>query len=47
MNEIRCTKCGKLLLKAAKEHEAGTPLSQCDIEIQCTRCKAINCYKVK
>lgn len=47
MKELRCTKCGKLLLKATKEYEAS--VSQCDLEVQCTRssCKAINHYKVK
>lgn len=47
MKELRCTKCGKLLLKAAKEYEAGDTLKQFDLEVQCTRCKAINRYKVK
>ena len=47
MKELRCTKCGKLLLKATKEYEAGTALSRCDLEVQCTRCRAINGYKVK
>lgn len=47
MKEIRCTKCGKLLLKAAKEYEDGTERNQCDLEVQCTRCKAINRYKIK
>ena len=47
MKELRCTKCGKLLLKAAKEYEAS--VSPCDLEVQCTRssCKTINHYKVK
>lgn len=30
MKELLCTKCGKLLLKASKEYEAGTALNQCD-----------------
>lgn len=47
MKELRCTKCGKLLLKASREYEAGAALIQCDLEVQCTRCKAINRYKVK
>lgn len=47
MKELRCTKCGKLLLKAAKEHKASITLTQFDLEVQCTRssCKAINRYK--
>lgn len=45
MKEIRCTKCNKLLLKANKEYEEST--NDCELEVQCTRCKAINRYKVK
>jgi len=49
MKELRCTKCGKLLLKASREYEAGAVLIQCDLEVQCTRsgCKTINRYKDK
>ena len=49
MKELRCTKCGKLLLKASREYEAGAVHIQCDLEVQCTRsgCKTINRYKVK
>ncbi|MFJ7839890.1 hypothetical protein ACIQXG_10445 [Lysinibacillus sphaericus] len=46
MKELRCTKCGKLLLKASSEYEAGAALIQYDLEVQCTRCKAINRYKL-
>ena len=45
MKEIRCTKCSKLLLKANKEYEIST--NGCELEVQCTRCKAINRYKAK
>ncbi len=45
MKELRCIKCRKLLLKANKEYEVST--SDCDLEVQCTRCKAINRYKGK
>lgn len=45
MKELRCTKCGKLLLKANIEYEVST--SDCELEVQCTRCKAINHYKIK
>jgi len=45
MKEIRCTKCSKLLLKANKEYEVST--NDCELEVQCTRCKAINRYKAK
>nr|WP_309101821.1 hypothetical protein [Fredinandcohnia onubensis] len=47
MNEIRCTKCSKLLMKAKFQYEATNELA--DIEIQCTKntCKVINRYKAK
>ncbi|WP_375543418.1 Com family DNA-binding transcriptional regulator [Lysinibacillus capsici] len=45
MKEIRCAKCSKLLLKTNKEYEVST--IDCELEVQCTRCKAINHYKVK
>lgn len=38
MIEIKCTKCGKLLMKIK-----GTAY----IEIKCPRCKAINKYNIK
>ncbi|MGA3601166.1 hypothetical protein [Lysinibacillus agricola] len=47
MIELRCTKCEKLLLKASKKYEADATLTQCELEVQCTRCKVINRYKVK
>lgn len=45
MKEIRCAKCSKLLLKTNREYEVST--IDCELEVQCTRCKAINQYKVK
>lgn len=47
MYEIRCTQCSKLLLKSKEEYEASTQLIQYELEVQCTRCKAINHYKTK
>ncbi len=49
MKELRCTKCGKLLLKASREYEAGAVHIQCELEVQCTRsgCKVINRFKAK
>ena len=45
MKEIRCDKCSKLLLKTNKEYELST--NDCELELQCTLCKAINHYKLK
>lgn len=47
MNEIRCTKCSKLLMKARFQYEATKEVA--DIEIQCTKhtCRAMNRYKAK
>lgn len=45
MNEVRCTSCTKLLLKAAVKYEAC--IEAADIEIKCNKCKAVNKYKTK
>lgn len=43
--DLRCTECGKLLGKAAKEYEAA-PYNP-DLELKCRKCGTINKYKSK
>ncbi|MGN7478064.1 Com family DNA-binding transcriptional regulator [Solibacillus silvestris] len=45
MVELRCTECGKLLGKAAKEYEAAS--YNPDLELKCRKCGTINKYKRK
>ena len=45
MIEVRCTHCDKLLMKSIHQYEA---CKDCvHIEIKCTKCKGVNCFKIK
>lgn len=45
LKELRCTNCGKLLLKAVKEYEAAREGHE--LEVKCKRCHSVNKYKAK